>query len=180
MTPAPDISALLCRRDDRLIMPGFASAHSHAFQRALRGRTQRRGAQSGSFWSWRDLMCRLAEQLDPETLYNISRFAFVELAMSGVTAVGEFHYLHHAPDGTPYADRLNMSDAVIRAALEAGIRITLLRTAYFQADIEGDTDLAPAQRRFCDNTVDAVLQDADALMQRYANQRARSRWPGRP
>ncbi len=104
----------------------------------------------------------------PETA--ISRgLLFVELAMSGVTAVGEFHYLHHAPDGTPYADRLDMSEAVIRAALKAGIRITLLRTAYFQADIAGHTALSPAQRRFCDGDVDTVLQDVEDLARRYAD-----------
>ncbi len=153
------------REGDRLVLPGMATAHSHAFQRALRGRTQRRENSPGSFWSWRDLMYTLAAQLDPDDMYHIAYFAFAELTMSGVTAVGEFHYIHHTPDGTPYADRLTMSDAVIHAAHDAGIRLTLLRTAYFQ-DGPGDTP-TPVQRRFCDASVDQVLRDVEALAQRY-------------
>ena len=111
-----DLSKLIRREGDYIIMPGFATAHSHAFQRALRGRTQRRATAAGSFWSWRGLMYNLVEKLDPEDIFNISRFAFVELAMSGVTAVGEFHYVHHQPGGTPYDDRIVLAEAVIRAA----------------------------------------------------------------
>jgi formiminoglutamate deiminase len=143
----------------------MATVHSHAFQRALRGRTQRRANSPGSFWSWRDLMYTLAARLDPDDMYHIAHFAFVELTMSGVTAVGEFHYIHHAPDGTPYADRLTMADAVIHAAHDAGIRLTLLRTAYFQAG-PGEPP-TPIQRRFCDATVDQVCRDVEALAQRY-------------
>ena len=115
--------------DRHFVLSGLATAHSHAFQRALRGRTQRRATAADSFWSWRGLMYHLAEGLNPERIYALSHFAYVELAMSGVTAVGEFHYVHHAPDGRPYADRVAMAEAVIRAAKDAGIRITLIRTA---------------------------------------------------
>lgn len=146
-------------------MPGLATAHSHAFQRALRGRTQRRQSTVGSFWSWRDLMYELAGKLGPEDIFNISRFAFTELAMSGVTAVGEFHYLHHSPDGSPYDDRTILAQAVIQAAREVGIRITLIRTAYLRAGYE--QDLEPAQKRFHDPSIDEVLRDVETLRSRY-------------
>lgn len=151
--------------NDQIIMPGLATAHSHAFQRALRGRTQRKATHAGSFWSWRGLMYQLAESIDPDDVFHISRFAFAELAMSGVTAVGEFHYVHHAPAGQPYADRVILADAVIRAAREVGIRITLIRTAYFRAG--HNKLLEPAQKRFCDPSVDAVLNDVEILTARF-------------
>ncbi|HEY8429334.1 MAG TPA: formimidoylglutamate deiminase [Sandaracinaceae bacterium] len=148
-----------------IALPGLASAHSHAFQRALRGRTHR---ARGSFWSWRGLMYELAAKVTPEDVYDLSRFAFVELACSGVTAVGEFHYLHHQPDGTPYADRNELADAVTRAALDAGLRITLLRVLYrragFGRTVEG------AQRRFVDADVDRALADIDAYRARWKHE----------
>ena len=149
----------------RIVLPGFATAHSHAFQRALRGRTQRRVGEPGSFWSWRGLMYRLVEKLTPETLFDLSRFAFVELALSGVTAVGEFHYVHHQADGTPYDERTLLADTVVRAAREAGIRITLIRTAYLRAGYK--QELEPGQRRFVDPGVEPVLRDVETLRQRY-------------
>jgi len=158
-------SSKIFRQGNHIIIPGFATAHSHAFQRALRGRTQRRQTQAGSFWSWRGLMYELAGKLNPDDIFNISRFAFVELAMSGVTAVGEFHYLHHQQDSTPYDDRTILADAVIRAAKEAGVRITLIRTAYFRAGHK--QEIESIQRRFCDPSVDKVLQDIETLSNRY-------------
>src|SRR3954451_24318961 len=86
-----------------LAVPGFVSAHSHAFQRGLRGKTQRAARSTGTFWSWRDAMYRLAGSLTPESIHSISRMAFTELARAGVVAVGEFHYVHHDADGRPYA-----------------------------------------------------------------------------
>lgn len=156
---------MVTQKDNHIILPAFATAHSHAFQRALRGRTQRRQTEAGSFWSWRGLMYELVQKLSPEDIFNVSRFAFVELLMSGVTAVGEFHYVHHQPDGTPYDDRVTLADAVIQAAKDAGIRITLIRTAYFRAG--HNQALHPAQRRFCDPSVDDVLQDVETLQRRY-------------
>jgi len=156
----------LLKEDGQLVVAGLATAHSHAFQRALRGRTQRQSTQAGSFWSWRGLMYSLAQQLTPDDIFNISRFAFVELAMSGVTAVGEFHYVHHAPNGTPYANRLALAEAVIEAAKAAGLRITLIRTAYLRAG--HNKPLEPAQRRFVDPSIEPVLQDTEALLHRYA------------
>jgi len=158
-------SPAVYREDDYIVMPGLATAHSHAFQRALRGRTQWKSSPTESFWSWRGLMYELAKRLSPDDVFNLSRFAFVELALSGVTAVGEFHYLHHQQDGTPYHDRLELADAVINAASEVGVRITLLRTAYFRAGT--GQALTQAQRRFCDRDVDDVLKDIEGLAKRY-------------
>lgn len=149
------------------VMPGLATAHSHAFQRALRGRTHRRATPAGTFRGWRDEMYRLVEGLGPDDLYAISRFAYTELAMSGVTAVGEFHYVHHGPGGRPYADRTELADAVIRAARDAGIRICLIRTAYLRAGYRQSA--VPAQERFIDPSIELVLQDLDLLGARYRN-----------
>ena len=151
--------------DGRWVMPGLATVHSHAFQRALRGRTQRRATRSGTFRGWRDEMYRLVEGLSPDDLYAISRFAYTELAMSGVTAVGEFHYVHHGPGGRPYADRIELADAVVRAARDVGLRICLIRTAYLRAGYRQDA--VPAQMRFIDPSIDLVLQDLDLLRSRY-------------
>ena len=107
---------MICLREgDELVLPGIASVHSHAFQRALRGRGQRLGAGS-NFWSWRETMYRLAATIDPDSMGTIAEFAFAELASLGVTAVGEFHYLHHDVSGAPYGERTIMSQAVIDAA----------------------------------------------------------------
>ncbi len=149
------------------VMPGMATAHSHAFQRALRGRTQRRQTETASFWSWRGLMYRLVEHLDPEDVYHISRFAYTELAMSGVTAVGEFHYLHHNQGGLPYTNRTELAEAVIQAAKDVGIRICLIRTAYLRAGFQQTLEVA--QHRFVDSAVDLVLQDLEALQTAFAN-----------
>lgn len=149
------------------ILPGLATAHSHAFQRALRGRTQRHGTAATSFWSWRDRMYALAARLDPDTLHAVSRFAYTELALSGVTLVGEFHYLHHQYDSTPYANRTELADAVIRAAQNVGIRICLIRTAYLRGGYR--QPLVEAQRRFADPSVEEVLQDVETLRARYAS-----------
>jgi formimidoylglutamate deiminase len=161
------MGVLVQRQGDRMIIPGFATAHSHAFQRALRARTQRRATGAGSFWSWRGLMYQLVERLDPDDLFNISRLAFAELAMSGVTAVGEFHYLHHAPGGTPYADRVTLSETVIRAARAIGLRVTLIRVAYMRAGYQ--QSLEPAQQRFADPSAETILLDVQNLAQRFAH-----------
>ncbi len=153
--------------DSHLIMPGMATAHSHAFQRALRVHTQRRTTRAGSFWSWRDMMYALALKLKPEHLYAIARFTYAEAAMSGVTAVGEFHYLHHAPNGIPYADRLTTSEAMIGAAKSVGVRIALLRTAYLRGG--HNQPLAAAQLRFGDPHVEAVVGDIEELQKRHGD-----------
>ncbi|WP_125775581.1 formimidoylglutamate deiminase [Antribacter gilvus] len=134
-----------------LTLPAFANGHSHAFHRALRGRTHRGG---GTFWTWRDDMYEVAERLDPESYYRLARAAYAEMALAGYAAVGEFHYLHHAPGGVPYADPHAMSWALVEAARDAGIRLTLLDTAYLTAGLRGE-ELSPVQRRFSDGDVDA-------------------------
>jgi formiminoglutamate deiminase len=148
-----------------LCVPGFVSAHSHAFQRGMRGRTQRTAATTGTFWSWRAAMYDAAGALTPESIYDVSRLAFAELAMAGVVAVGEFHYVHHDPNGRPYAERTVLADQVIHAALDEGLQIALLRVAYARAG----AGRAPegVQRRFCDASPDDVLRDVDALRARW-------------
>ncbi len=159
------MSGTLSLSADGLIrLPALATAHSHAFQRAMRGLAQRRGA--GDFWTWRGQMYKTALALTPESAASISRVAFRELARAGVRTVGEFHYVHHQPDGTPYDDRTVMSDAVIEAAKGEGLRIALLRVAYHRAGPGRDAE--PGQRRFCDLAVDDVLRDVDTLRARYA------------
>ena len=153
-----------------LLLPALTTAHSHAFQRAMRGAAQRpvsaeKAAARDDFWSWRGAMYRAASSLDPESIERISRVAFRELRSAGVRTVGEFHYVHHQPDGTPYQERTAMSDAVIRAAKAEGLRISLLRVAYHRA---GPGRVAePAQRRFCDASADDVMRDVEALRAKY-------------
>jgi formiminoglutamate deiminase len=120
---APDVDDQRC---SGLTIPGLANAHSHAFQRALRGRAQ----GPGSFWTWREQMVALAETVDPAGLHRLARATFAEMALAGITAVGEFHYLHHQPGGAPYADPNELGRAVVAAAAEAGIRIVLLDACY--------------------------------------------------
>lgn len=149
-----------------LVLPGLATAHSHAFQRALRGRTHRVAPES-SFWSWRELMYRFVHGLDPSSMLDLAEFAFQELARNGVTAVGEFHYVHHDKNGAPYANRTEMADAVIEAARRVGLRITLLRVLYARAGY-GREATGP-QARFMDDRLDDALRDAEDLQTRYAN-----------
>jgi formiminoglutamate deiminase len=142
-----------------LTLPGLANAHSHAFHRALRGRTH--GAR-GTFWTWRESMYALAGRLDPDSYHRLARAVYAEMALAGVTAVGEFHYLHHAPGGARYADPNAMGHALIAAAAEAGIRITLLDTAYFTAGVDGDPLRGP-QLRFGDGDVEGWAARASGL-----------------
>lgn len=144
-------------------LAALATAHSHAFQRAMRGTAQRPGPQD--FFSWRAQMYRVATSLTPESIDRISRVAFGELFASGVRTVGEFHYIHHQADGTPYAQRTLMSEIVVAAARASGLRVCLLRVAYHRA---GPGVIAePGQKRFCDPDVDTVLADVDALRAKY-------------
>ncbi|MGW2056926.1 formimidoylglutamate deiminase [Streptomyces sp. NPDC001840] len=146
-----------------LTVPGLANAHSHAFHRALRSTVQ---VGSGTFWTWRDVMYGFAARLTPDSYHALARAVYAEMALAGITAVGEFHYLHHAPDGTPYADPNAMGEALIAAAAEAGIRITLLDTAYLSSAITERAGGAPPERhqlRFSDGTADAWAERASAL-----------------
>lgn len=151
-----------------LVLPALATAHSHAFQRAMRGAAQRPATLATGredFWSWRGAMYALAASLDPASMERVARVAFRELHQAGVRTVGEFHYVHHQPDGTPYEDRIVLADAVIRAARAEGLRIALLRVAYHRAGPGREAEAG--QRRFCDPDVDHVLRDVDALRARW-------------
>jgi len=145
-----------------LTIPGMANTHSHAFHRALRGRTQ---AGRGDFWTWRDLMYAAAARLRPDTYHRLATATFAEMAEAGITVVGEFHYVHHQLDGTPYADPNEMGRALLDAATETGIRITLLDTLYLHGGLGADGHLPPSplQRRFTDADADAWAGRVDAL-----------------
>ncbi|MDQ1724606.1 MAG: hypothetical protein QOG52_1634 [Frankiaceae bacterium] len=139
-------------------VPGLANAHSHAFHRALRGRTQ---SAAGTFWSWREQMYAVAARLTPDSYYALARATFAEMALSGVTCVGEFHYVHHEPNGTLYAEPNAMADAVVRAATDAGIRITLLDACYLTGGI--GAELKGPQMRFGDGTAEAWAKRVSGL-----------------
>ena len=145
-----------------LTIPGLANAHSHAFHRALRSRTQ---ADRGSFWTWRDLMYLAAERLDPENYFRLARATFAEMTLAGFTSVGEFHYVHHQQDGTPYDDPNAMGEALLAAAGEAGIRITLLDTLYLHGGLgpDGHTAKAGAQLRYSDRSADVWVERVELL-----------------
>ena len=147
----------------RALMPGFVNAHSHAFQRLIRGRTQWRPADAtvANFWSWREAMYAAAQRLSPEDVYDVSRYCFIEMLRAGITTVGEFHYLHNAPDGRPYSDRAELARRVIGAAQETGIRICLLNTCYAAGGI--DQPLALKQRRFDTGDVDTYVATTERL-----------------
>ncbi|MFJ5632481.1 formimidoylglutamate deiminase [Streptomyces goshikiensis] len=144
-----------------LTLPGLANAHSHAFHRALRSLVQ---VGSGTFWTWRDFMYKVAQNLTPDSYFALARAVYAEMALAGITNVGEFHYVHHAPGGAPYADPNAMGEALIEAAAAAGIRITLLDTAYLSAGF-GQAP-SPHQLRFSDGTADAWAERVGALKPR--------------
>jgi formiminoglutamate deiminase len=145
-----------------VVLPGFANAHSHAFHRALRGRTHDRG---GTFWTWRERMYAVAAQLDPDTYLALATATYAEMALAGITAVGEFHYLHHAPGGSPYEDPNAMGQALRQGAAEAGIRLTLLDTCYVAGGLSaaGHSPLDPTQLRFSDGHADRWAQRVEQL-----------------
>jgi formiminoglutamate deiminase len=151
-----------------LTLPGLANAHSHAFHRALRGRTQRAGSPAGpgSFWTWRDQMYDVAARLDPGSYAALARAVYAEMALAGITCVGEFHYVHHRPDATAYDEPNLMADVLVAAARAAGLRITLLDTCYLTGGIA--TPLSGVQRRFGDGDARGWAGRADLLHRAYA------------
>jgi formiminoglutamate deiminase len=159
VTPGVAVQPPQAIRLDGLVLPGLANTHSHAFHRALRGRTHDGG---GSFWTWRDRMYDVAGRLDPDSYHALARAAYAEMALAGVTCVGEFHYLHHGPDGTAYADPNAMGAALIAAAGEAGVRITLLDALYLTSSVAG-APLEGVQRRFGDGDLDGWSARTDEL-----------------
>jgi formiminoglutamate deiminase len=141
-----------------LTIPGLANCHSHAFHRALRGHTQR---ERGTFWTWRDQMYAVAGCLTPDSYYELAKATYREMAVSGITCVGEFHYLHHGPDGTPYDDANAMGRALVEAARDAGIRIALLDTCYLAAGI-GEAPQG-VQARYTDGDAEVWRRRVDDL-----------------
>lgn len=148
----------------KALLPGFINAHSHSFQRLIRGRAESRVAGGNDFWSWRNTMYQAAALLSPEDVYDVARMCFLEMVRAGITTVGEFHYLHNAPDGKPYDDPNLLARQVIAAAQSVGLRIALLRSAYFRSGYELPHD--PGQRRFFEHP-DAFLTNAAALRALY-------------
>lgn len=158
-----------------IVLPGLANAHSHAFHRALRGRTH---ADGGSFWTWRTRMYALAAALTPELYERLARAVFAEMSLGGTTAVGEFHYVHHRADGTPYPASEGgpnaMAEALRSAARDAGVHLTLLDTCYLHGGLDPAAParhqpLAPEQARFGDGTVEAWARRVDALRTAWAD-----------
>ncbi|RYU10785.1 formimidoylglutamate deiminase [Nocardioides iriomotensis] len=141
-----------------LTIPGLANCHSHAFHRALRGRTQE---DRGTFWTWREQMYAVAARLDPDGYLALARATYREMALAGITSVGEFHYLHHGPDGTPYDDPNAMGHALVEAGRQAGVRVVLLDTCYLAAGIGREPE--GVQRRFSDGTAEAWAERVEAL-----------------
>jgi len=148
-----------------VVLPGFANAHSHAFHRALRGRTHDRG---GTFWTWRERMYAVAARLDPDSYLTLARATYAEMALAGITCVGEFHYLHHPAGGGRYSDPNEMSEALVQAAADAGVRLTLLDTCYLEGGLEGagHLPLNDVQVRFSDGDADAWAARVAALPER--------------
>jgi formimidoylglutamate deiminase len=142
------------RLPGRAILPGLVNVHSHTFQRVIRGRTEHRtSANRDTFWTWRETMYHAANAMSPEEIYRAARMAFLEMTLSGITAVGEFHYVDQD---------LEVARAILRAGEELGLRVTLLRTAYVRAGWKKDPN--PGQRRFLTPDVDKFLSDTDALI----------------
>jgi formiminoglutamate deiminase len=147
-----------------VVLPGLANVHSHAFHRALRGRTHAPGDGGDTFWTWRERMYALAGRLDPDSYRDLATAVFAEMALTGITGVGEFHYLHHGPGGVPYRDPNAMAESLRAAAVAAGLRLTLLDTCYLTGGI--GTPLTGVQRRFGD-------VDAAGWARRFADLAAR-------
>jgi formimidoylglutamate deiminase len=149
----------------KALLPGFVNAHSHSFQRLIRGRAESRAISGRDFWSWRNTMYQAAAKLSPEDVYDVARMCFLEMARAGITTVGEFHYLHNAPDGRPYDDPNLLAHRVIGAAKSVGLRIVLLRSAYLRSGYQLPSD--PGQRRFFEQA-GAFLSNIASLRAAYA------------
>lgn len=144
-----------------LTLPGMVNAHSHAFHRALRGRTH---GETGSFWTWRDRMYDLADRLDPDSYRELATATFAEMVLAGFTCVGEFHYLHHGDGGRPYSQPNEMGQVLVDAAAAAGIRMTLLDACYLRAGMSQGAELNSTQRRFSDGDALAWAGRVDHLV----------------
>lgn len=153
--------------DNRALLPGQINVHSHAFQRSLRGKTEYRhqGEGDDDFWSWRTEMYRLANRITADEMEIIARLAFLEMSRSGITHVGEFHYVHHRPDGGEYENPNELALRIAEAAKEVGLRITLMPVAYHTGDI--DRPAKKEQRRFIHGDVETYLQRVHALAEHF-------------
>jgi formimidoylglutamate deiminase len=170
--PAAELGGERFRLRNRALMPGFVNAHSHSFQRIIRGRTQWRPTRSApsDFWSWRDEMYAAALLLTAGDIYDVARLCFLEMLLAGITTVGEFHYLQLDESGTPYGDPLELHKCVLQAASEVGIRVVLLNTAYATGGV--GAQLRWTQRRFNTPDLDKFLSDCEQLRaatSRYRN-----------
>jgi formimidoylglutamate deiminase len=154
----------LIRLASKALLPGLANAHSHTFQRLFRGRAEGRAAGGDTFWTWREQMYRAAAFASPEDLYDVARTTFLEMACAGITAVGEFHYLHRDPAGHAYSEPNLLGDQVIAAAQSVGLRIRLLRSAYFRAGFERPPH--PGQQRFYESP-DEYLRNLEDLIAKH-------------
>jgi formimidoylglutamate deiminase len=164
------------RLPGRAMLPGMVNAHSHAFQRVIRGRTEHRGARAAdSFWTWREEMYDAASRLTPEDIYDASRMAFMEMALAGITSVGEFHYLHRTPEGREYDDPNLLAREVVRAARDVGLRIALLRVAYARAGFRKEPD--DRQRRFIESDPETFIRHTESLTRDLAPDAPRA-WVG--
>jgi len=150
----------------RAMLPGMIDVHSHSFQRTIRGSVESRLKAGPDFWSWRDAMYRAAGRLTPEELYAVARMAFLEMALAGITTVGEFHYVHRDRDGSAYDNPNEIGLQIVRAAKEVGIRIALLRVAYVRAGFKKPVD--PGQRRFIEPDPQEFLKATSALQSELA------------
>jgi len=146
------------------VIPGMANVHSHAFQRAMTGLTEVRGTRDDDFWSWRELMYKFVARLTPEHAIAVARHLYVEMLCAGYTAVGEFHYVHNRPDGTPYADHAELLLAHLTAARDTGIAVTMLPSLYRWSDF-GERPLQPRQQRFASDpaAILAMVERARAV-----------------
>ncbi|MCS6780290.1 MAG: formimidoylglutamate deiminase [Geminicoccaceae bacterium] len=161
------IAAVECGRGEGEIvrgvaLPGLANLHSHAFQRAMAGLAEVAGQGEDSFWSWREVMYRFLAQLDPEDVEAIATFAYAEMLEAGFTAVGEFHYLHHDPQGRPYAEPAELALRHVEAARASGIGLVLLPSFYAHGDVGGAPPAAGQRRFVCDLELFARIREGAA------------------
>lgn len=176
LTREVEQGARLVRLRNRAVLPGLVNAHSHAFQRVIRGRTERRTSEQDSFWTWREMMYSAAGRLGPEEIYTASRMAFLEMALSGITSVGEFHYIHRAPDGRAYDDPNLLAKAVIKAARDVGLRIALLRVAYARSGYQAEPNAR--QLRFYETEAEDFLHNVDSLRAELERTERETAWVG--
>jgi formimidoylglutamate deiminase len=163
VVPAAKAPADALRLTRSALLPGFVNAHSHAFQRDLRGAVERIDPANpdDDFWTWREEMYAQAGDMDPDRIHDVARRCYRQMRASGATSVGEFHYVHHQPDGTCYDNPNALSEAVCMAAEAEGLRIVMLLVAYERGG--KGIPPTPGQRRFCDPSVEAYLERLEAM-----------------